>query len=160
MRIVLNTEKNIFLLIAGAPASEKEATEYMEMINSIGYQNNIIVNFNFIPREDVESYFQAADFVVLPYKKIDHSGVVHLAYSFNKPIIATNVGDFEEVIIDNETGYIVKSLDPQEFADKIICAFKNYESVDRMTKNISELNKNKFSWTAIAKKTKELYESI
>ncbi len=160
MKIVLNAERNIFLIIGGAPASEKEAQEYMKMIDSIGHQNNIIVNFNFIPKEEVESYFKAADFVVLPYKKIDHSGVVHLAYSFNKPIIATNVGDFEEVIIDNETGYIVKSQDPKEFAEKIIYAFNNYECVERMSKNISELNKNKFSWTAIAKKTKELYESI
>lgn len=159
-RIVLETEENVFLIIAGGTVSQESTDEYMQLINTVEKRNNIIVNFNFIPKEEVEFYFKAADFVVMPYKRIDHSGVVHLAYSFNKPIIATNVGDFPEVITENKTGYLVNSQDPEDFANKIIYAIKNISLIDEMSRNISELNKTHFSWTEIAKKTKKLYESI
>jgi glycosyltransferase involved in cell wall biosynthesis len=159
-KIVLQNEENVFLIIAGGTVSQESTDEYMQLINTIENRNNVIAHFNFIPKEDVEFYFKTADFVVMPYKRIDHSGVVHLAYSFNKPIIATNVGDFPEVIIENKTGYLVNSQKPEDFAEKIIYAIKNMDLIEEMSKNISELNKNKFSWTAIARKTKELYESI
>lgn len=159
-RIVLKNEENIYLIIAGSTVSKEATDEYMRLVNSIEKQDNIKVNFNFIPKEEVEYYFMAADFVVLPYKQIYHSGVVHVAYSFNKPIIATNVGDFAEFIIENKTGYLVNSQKPEDLADKIIYAFKNQNFIEEMGRCISELNKTNFSWAESAKKTKYLYESI
>ena len=34
-------------------------------------------------------YFSAADVVVLPYYEVTQSGVLHIAYAFGKPVVAT-----------------------------------------------------------------------
>ena len=158
--IIPDTEENIFLIIAGSPATKEIEDRYLKIINSMSKKNNILINFDFIPKKEVELFFTATDFVVLPYKKIDHSGIVHLAYSFNKPIIATNVGDFHEIIINGETGYLVDSQNPEDFSKTIFNAFNNKKLMKSMEKSIEDLNNSKFSWSEIAKKTKALYTRL
>ena len=46
----------------------------------------------FVPTEDVWRYFQGADFLVVPYRHIDQSGVVFMALATGLPIVATDVG--------------------------------------------------------------------
>ena len=44
------------------------------------------------PFEDVTRYFQAADLLVMPYRRISQSGVLFLALSLGLPVVATSVG--------------------------------------------------------------------
>ncbi len=158
---MLNAENSdIKLIIAGYPATRKLWESYNEIIDSIKNKSNIILKLNFIPAEEIASYFLAADFVVLPYKRIDHSGIVHLAYSFNTPVIATNVGDFSEIIENEKSGYIVKPDDIQDLAVKIETAFaQKYKTID-MTNYIKQLNRTRYSWEEAAKKSIRVYESF
>jgi len=55
-------------------------------------RQRIIQKLEFVPDEDTELYFKAADVVALPYKQIFQSGVLFLGYSFGLPVIATDVG--------------------------------------------------------------------
>ena len=107
----------------------------------------------------VPFYFEAADIVVLPYTAIDHSGIIHLAYSFNRPVISTNVGDFSEVIEDNKSGKILESNTPQVLADTIKSMISN-KDLDKMGDYGNNLNKKKYSWEIAAEKTKNVYEIL
>ena len=62
----------------------------------------IIFHNKYIPFNDVQIYLKVCDLVVLPYKTISHSGILHLAFSFGKPVIATRVGDFHEFVRHKE----------------------------------------------------------
>src|SRR5690606_28471977 len=52
-----------------------------------GAHTGILWYHQFVPTPEVQYYFNAADMVVLPFRRIDHSGTVDLAMSFAKPII-------------------------------------------------------------------------
>jgi glycosyltransferase involved in cell wall biosynthesis len=73
----------------------------------------------YIPNEDVPELFRWADLVVLPYREATQSGVVPIAYQFEVPVIATDVGGLSEVVIHGETGYLVPPGDAAAIADRI-----------------------------------------
>jgi glycosyltransferase involved in cell wall biosynthesis len=158
--IVQKKNPEIKFIIAGSIESKSLAQVYKNKISTFQSDESLITNFSFIPSEKVATYFTAADFVVLPYKDIDHSGIVHLAYSFEIPIIATNVGDFAETIEEGKSGYLVERNDPHALADRIIEAFSNIELKINMKNYIKELNKNKYSWDESARKTIEIYKKV
>ena len=73
-------------------SSGEQAVERLEKAKS--YSNCLIVDRR-IDFQDVEKYFSAADIIALPYLEGTTSGVLKLALAFGKPVVATNVGDFQ-----------------------------------------------------------------
>jgi glycosyltransferase involved in cell wall biosynthesis len=147
------------LVIAGAPQTLEMENHYRRRIEQISMDDSITFHASFIPAEKVAAYFIASDVVALPYKEIDHSGIVHLAYSFARPLIATNVGDFSEVIENGKSGYLLKENNAKCLSESILEAFSNRTHLEDMGNHAHKLSKTRYSWIEIAKKTKELYES-
>jgi glycosyltransferase involved in cell wall biosynthesis len=56
---------------------------------------------------------------VLPYLSAYQSGVAHLAFTFGRPVVATDVGDLGAVVADGETGLLVPPGDPAVLAAAI-----------------------------------------
>ncbi len=147
------------LVIAGAPRTPELGNYYRRRIEQISTNNSIIFHEGFVPSEEVAAYFAACDVVILPYKEIDHSGIVHLAYSFGRPLIATNVGDFAEVIEDGKSGYLLKENTAECLAETMLEAFSNTARLENMGNHARKLSETKYSWSEIAKTTRNLYET-
>ena len=122
LEILVKIDNTYKLIIAG-PIKMKECSEYWKYIEnailSFDLKNNIIQSVYFIPDEDVEIYFKAADVLILPYKNIFQSGLIFLSYYFGLPIIASDIASFSEDIVIGETGYLFKTEDPTDLALKI-----------------------------------------
>ncbi|MBA4411041.1 MAG: glycosyltransferase [Bacteroidota bacterium] len=129
------------LLVAGEYYSSPEP--YLKLIKDHNLENWIELRTDFIPDDQVNLYFSAADMVVQPYKSATQSGVTQIGYHFNKPMLVTNVGGLAEIIPDGKIGYVVEP-DIKSIADALIDFYEN----DRMAEfeaNIAE-EKKKFSW--------------
>jgi glycosyltransferase involved in cell wall biosynthesis len=61
----------------------------------------------YIKNEELVSLIENTKVVVCPYRDATQSGVVMTAFSFNKPVVASDVGSFSEVIKDGTTGFLV-----------------------------------------------------
>ncbi|MDX1373875.1 MAG: glycosyltransferase, partial [Nitrososphaeraceae archaeon] len=116
-------DEKLKLVIAGLPYTKNLEMDYVNKIENLKYNNRIIHHLKFIPIEDVKIYFEASDLIILPYRNIYHSGIVHMAYSFGKPILTTRVGDFTEVIEEGKSGYLTDSLDPENISKWILKCF-------------------------------------
>ena len=46
------------------------------------------------------------------------------AGAMTKPIIATNLGGSKDIILNNQTGWLIKEKDPEELAKKIVKVIK------------------------------------
>lgn len=152
------TNDKLKLIVAGSVLDGKEAV--LKDIASNKFSHRILPFLSYIPSEEVVKYFKAADVVVLPYKDIDHSGIIHLAYSFGKAVLGTNVGDFNEVIEDCRSGKVSKSNEPDELANSIVDMFKDKAKLDEMGAYANYLSKTKYSWQDIAKKTIQIYKNV
>lgn len=72
------------LLIAG---KSYDASFFAPIEKAIQANSSILLHHRFIQDEEVQVFFNAADVVVLPFIRIDHSGSVDLALSFRKPVV-------------------------------------------------------------------------
>lgn len=145
------------LIIAGETRTEYRA-EFLSMMKRVDFQSSIIVDNRFIPAEEVPKYFAASDMVILPYRSISQSAVVHLAFSLGRPVVASRIGGLAEVVEEGITGIFVDQTEnPEELASKIIYAAKHLDWLAMLGQNALRQSKDRFSWHKIAKKTKEVY---
>lgn len=72
------------LLIAG---KSYDATFFEPIEKAAQANSSIHLHHRFIQDDEVQIFFNAADVVVLPFIRIDHSGSIDLALSFRKPIV-------------------------------------------------------------------------
>ncbi len=139
---MINKHVNVNLLIVGEFWEGED--KYREQIERLSVGEKIKTINKYIPNEEVGVYFSAADVVVLPYVSGTGSGIVQIAFGFNKPVIATNVGCLPEVVDHGRTGYLVEPMDSQAIADAVV-SFYNEGKEDEFVNNIKR-GKEKFSW--------------
>jgi glycosyltransferase involved in cell wall biosynthesis len=107
-----------------------------------------------VPNEDVAQYFSASDVVVLPYLSATQSGIAQIAYNFDKPLIATNVGGLTEVVLHDKTGFLVPPNDPQALAEAILRFYRERRE-EEFTMNVRS-EKRKYSWEYLVQCIEEL----
>lgn len=138
-------------------AGRGDFAKYNSLIKSP--ENFEIIN-EFIPDELVAELFQRASVVVLPYIEGSQTGIIPIAYSFKKPVIATYVGSIPDVIDDGLTGLVVPPRDTCALADAIIKVLKDDDLRKQMGENAYTKMKEELSWDKIAEKTIEVYKAI
>lgn len=162
--------KGIEILIQTEPYLSKRVTEYSIIIAGEGdfsiYQKFIrdsdrfkIIN-RFISDAEINQLFSQATIVVLPYIDASQSAIIPIAYAFNKPIIASNLPGLKEFVINNETGILVPPKDSASLAKAIYLLLTNKNELKRMSENIINNNKIKFSWHSIAKEVINQYKQV
>ena len=154
MPSVLQHTENLRLLVVGE--FDKDRDEYMRQIEELNIGHAVQCYEGYIPDAEVEPFFAACDVVVLPYVSATQSGIAQIAYGFEKPVIATNVGGLSEVVLDGKTGYIADPCDPQDLADKIIRFFEQKD--DELFRENIDAEKEKYSWDRLCDAIERLAE--
>lgn len=156
--------KGINLLVDAVEILQKKYAIHLTIAgNGKPYFNlNFINHYDFINRfisnEEIVKLIQDSDIVVLPYLSASQSGVPMTVFCFNKPIIATNLSGFSEVIDHMETGILVDSLNVQTLTSSIEILLNDTTLRKRMSNNIQQkYNQGEFSWSFIADQTITFY---
>lgn len=157
MEKAIQEADNLELLIVGDFADKNDTKYYQELITKCGIQENVRIYDGYIPDKEVEKFFAACDIVVLPYISATQSGIVQIAFGFEKPVIVTNVGGLPDVVTDGKTGYVVEA----ESEDKIAKAIGKYFKENKDREFIENIRKEtyRFSWNRIIDVVKELVDS-
>ncbi len=144
-------------LVVVGESYEKD-DKYREQIKRLGLENSVILNTDYVPNDEVGKYFSAADVVVLPYKSATQSGIVQIAYNFDKPVIATDVGGLAEVVLNDKTGYIVEPNQPEKLAEAVVKFYSDNKENDYVS-NV-QIEKKKYSWDRMVESIEKLYQNL
>lgn len=139
---IVKATDDIKLLVVGDFAGDKD--DYLTIIKELEIGSCIEIHDGYIPDKEVEKFFVASDLVVLPYESATQSGIVQIAYGFEKPVVATNVGGLPEVVIDGKTGYIVEPKNSELLGNKIVEFFGENREKEFVNGVIEE--QPKYSW--------------
>jgi len=151
------------LLIIGKPKGpESYWYQIQRAIASSGTADRVIAKIEYVPDEETELYFKAADVLILPYVRVFQSGVLFLGYSFGLPAIAADVGSLKEEIIEGETGFVFKPRDSSDLARKIHNYFNSdlFHNLETRRAQIKEYANQRCSWHKVADVTTTLYSRL
>jgi glycosyltransferase involved in cell wall biosynthesis len=146
---------DVKLLVVGEFYDDEES--YRWHISDAMVRDVVHVVSDYVPNEKVADYFSAADVVVLPYLSATQSGIAQIAYNFNKPVIATDVGGLAEVVIDQHSGLIIPPDDPIALAKAIQCFYR--DNLEQKLAAGAMEEKKKYTWAALTSAIEELAHS-
>lgn len=98
---------------------------YQKQIEQTNQQSKFKIFTRYIPDHEVSLFFSAADVNVLPYHSATQSGVVQIAFNFDLPVIATNVGGLKEMLDHNQTGFIIEPNNAKVLSESLTTYFND-----------------------------------
>jgi glycogen synthase len=169
------TENCQIVLCAGAPDTPEIAQETEDLIKELqSTRKGVILISEMLPREKIKILYSHARVFACP-SLYEPFGIINLeAMSCETPVVGSAVGGIPEIIIENETGYLIplesksrtdfypKDADAfqKQFADKINILLENEALANQMGKAGRKVVLDKFSWQSIAKTTLDYYKEV
>lgn len=101
--------------------------------------------------------FRRASVVVLPYVEASQSGVIPLAYTAAKPVVATTVGGLPEMVDHGRTGFLVPPRDETSLAESIVRLLQDEELRRHMGIAGRQKIQSECSPDVVARQTLEVY---
>ena len=144
------------LVIAGETYGSFDA--YNALISRSPLRDNILVFNDYIPDSRVPEFFCAADVCVLPYKSATQSGITSIAYHFDLPVIATDVGGLGEEVGGRKAGLVVDRPDPDAIAGGIRGYFDRGMKPECIA-NIARVKREE-NWSNFAEKLTAFAETL
>ena len=122
-----------------------------------GVQNALTIIDKWIADDKVDIYFSAADVVILPYLEGSTSGVIKVAMAFQKPVIATRIGELPEMVESCHAGLLVDfpltEIDVNKVATFITDQVREVEEAHHETDQ-------DYEWPSIAVRTAHIYNRL
>lgn len=152
------------LIIAGK--REKGCDAYwacvQETIREGVHSGRILLRADFIPDDETEIYFKAADVFVLPYRHIYQSGVLFLGYSFGLPALVADVGSLKDEVVEGQTGLVFRPEDPVDLAKTLERYFSSdlYANLAGRREQIRDYANRRYSWDTVGAMTTDVYASL
>jgi glycosyltransferase involved in cell wall biosynthesis len=153
LNILLKKEASFVLLIVGnGDLLEKNGGKgkLRELADVLGISEHVVFTGG-IPYSVVPLYLAASDLclALFPVNVITMAKSPLKVYEYmaaGKPVIARDVGELSFSIIDGETGLVVYSDNPEEYAEKILDAFSSDGLLNSIGENARRLIEDRFNW--------------
>ncbi|WP_192918617.1 glycosyltransferase [Salinigranum salinum] len=152
------TREGTVLRIAGNP--KVDVAPLKGLADSLGIASAVRWDLRFVPDVEVPELFAGADLVAFPYDDIDQSGALLTALQYEKPVLATDISGFAEVLTDGEHGFLVPPNDADALAGAMDRILSDPDLSARMSERVGDLAESIPTWTAIAAQTREVYRTV
>ena len=141
------------LVIAGRSTGALKA-EIGRQIDGSPHRSAIQWFDGYFPEDEVASLFHAADVFVMPYRRIDQSGVLFMALATGVRVVASDVGSLRNYI-PPEVGKVVPPGDVPALADAIEAVLSELPPA-RLPGDLA----TRLLWSATVKPVLPVYESL
>ncbi len=115
-------------------------------------------------RVDIEEILLGCDIgVLLNDTNISKEGLSNSIMEYmaaGLPVVATNAGGNPELVIDNETGFLIENKDKEQLTDRLEKLISNNELRKKMGDKGQERIKNTFSLESFVEKHEEIIEKF
>lgn len=111
-----------------------------------------VINEGVVTEKRLKELYKTSSVFAMP-SLCEPFGIVFLeAMAYKCPCIGTDLNAMKEIIIDGETGFIVKHEDPEDLANKIILLLNNKNMMKEFGINSRKRVLDNFTWDIVAKR--------
>jgi glycosyltransferase involved in cell wall biosynthesis len=130
-------------------------------LESTALAGRVTIREGFLDMYEAAQLFAATDTVALPYARASQSGVLLLAYGFQRPVVVYPVGGLVEAVLDGETGWICERPDVDGLVGALTASVDaGWPECRRRGEAGARLAEERFAWPVIARRTSELYADV
>jgi len=140
--------------------SKKRLREIREIVAGLGITYSVRLELRFVSLEELRSWYLAADVVVYPYSNSTTSGALMTGINFGKPIVATTIPPFQQILRHGEDALLVDYGDVEGLSRNLERLIRDECLRRQMGARINELRANTPGWSTIAKQTRACYEDL
>jgi glycosyltransferase involved in cell wall biosynthesis len=148
---------NATLVIAGF-GEPSMVQQVRELVASLPNPESVRLDLRFIDVDELETYYSAADILVYPYRDVTTSGALMTGIGHAKPIVASDLPAFRELLSHNHNALLVRSGDADELAASLRLLIDSPELRHLLGRNIGKNTTNP-TWDSIAAQTVGVYET-
>ena len=157
--VVAGEIPNVLLLIAGRPWKTDMAA-YESLIEKLKVRRFCRLHIGFIPDQEVAAFYSAADLVALPYRRIYQSGVLLMAMSFFRPVVASDLPGMTEIVTNGANGYVFANGSATDLAEALIRALRDEQENRNYAERALEYITRNHGWGRIGESTATLYREV
>jgi phosphatidylinositol alpha-mannosyltransferase len=119
-----------------------------------------VVFHDYVPNEDLPPYYKTADIFCAPTTGRESFGIILLeAMAAGKPIVASNIEGYSEVVRDGVEGLLVKPRDNEALASALSHLLRNKPLREKMGA-MGRRRAEDYSWESIAQRVMDYYQSL
>ena len=134
---------------------------YFEELKTLAQNLGLEENIKFLgQRHDVFSLLKSCDVFCLLSRSEGHSNALLEAMACGLPCVATRVGGNAEVVIEEQTGFLVPSEQPELASERIIRLLDHPEVAQKMGERGRQIVEEKFTVKRMIEQTTELYDGL
>lgn len=153
-----SSRRNAKVVIAGR--SSIPQAEIEGLAEQLGIRDSVELDLRFLSDNELSALLGKAYMYVFPYKDIDASGALMLALPYGKPVIASRLGIFSEMLIDGETALLAGVNDHVAFASAIERLLSDGRLAKRLGDGAREAIQKYQSWEDIARLSVNTYQDL
>lgn len=147
-------DESVKLLVAGR--LDRNTAYGAQVSESASRNKNIILFDNFIPDDEVQVYFKAADYSIYPYRRTGNSGPLYITLAFRIPTIIREAGGSSEVVALNPNVAIL--IGPPEKSE-IVQAIRMARST-KVEDMEFDVFWEKLSWKSLEKEIIQIFDEF
>ena len=145
------------LLVAGDPLDPVGPVQ--DLAASLGVSDMIEWRLGFAPEPEVAPILASAAVVVLPYREIESSGVLALAFGHGRPAIVTDIGGVGDEVREFGAGRVVPPEDPAALAEACVELLVNEDAL-RAAFEGALAARAALTWEESARAHEAMYEQL
>jgi len=150
--------KDIKVVLCASSPDTQEVLEEVEQKVKL-YDNIIWIN-KMVEKEEIIELYSNAEVFACP-SIYEPFGIINLeAMACKTPVVASATGGIKEVVVHEETGFLVEPGNSEELAKYINILLNNKDLAIKFGENGRKRVEEMFSWESIARKTYEMYKDV
>jgi glycosyltransferase involved in cell wall biosynthesis len=126
----------------------------------LGIADRVDWRLGYVGDDEIGGIIGGADILAFPYRDIDASGVLMASFPYGKPIVATAIGAFRELLRDGEHGRLVPPENPRALAEALASLLDSPEEAAAMGARVKALAAGIPGWDEIARRTIAVYAGL
>jgi glycosyltransferase involved in cell wall biosynthesis len=158
-RAVCRTTPNACLAIVGTGDAALVDSVRREVV-ALGIESSVRLELRFVPVEELEDFYAAADVLVYPYREITSSGALMTGISYGKPIVASRLPAFETMLTSGHDALLVKYGDTAALSAALEKLLDEPAFAAQLGDRVRRLYQQGPHWADIARETSLSYGRV